>query len=1013
MNENNTAQSEEFVLRRLTEGVNLGGQEYPGTLWLAVLIPVVLLGIVYVIWMYSRDRRTIGWKWAAPLAMLRMLVYLILAVIFLLPAYQLWETTERTSRVLVLLDVSRSITDISDDLPDETAAAAGQPPKLTTRRDRLIDFLLDQKTDLMKRLAVKNPVFIYRFGSKLDDEPRLLAKGADNLSRAEWEAMFRFEVKRYLLDGLSEAGRELLAASEPFKQGQDNLAWADSYLAQPLAVTLPPGLSEEDTQRLKDNRDRLQKRVQLIADLLQGTDMPGSVSELLKREAGNMLAAVVVISDGRSTRGKATAAREVAEQAMLAKVPIYTIAVGVDRPPVSIRITDVQAPERITPDEKFVVRVEVDGEGLTDQQVPVTLELTRPSEPGQEPQKFALPPVLGTFKAEGSDLPHAQVEFTIDPDPTGPDQDKLVRLPETFTKEVKGRRELIEGEWKLTARVPRDKRERFYEPEHVSPPTTLVVKRKPVRVLLFAGGPTREFQFVRNLILRLQDKNAADAEMSILVQNRGRDGSDVQDVPPERRLSKFPYLLSTDEKERKLDPKSRYYNLAEYDVVVAFDPDWTELDEGQAKKLETWVKTQGGGIVFVGGSINSYQLAQLEVNSPAKVVLDLLPVVPGSYSTDKYFQKRKANTPYRLNFDRSKLADATFLKLDDDSPDPLGGWEEFFAAGPIKPGQPAKVVNGFYNYFPISRVKGGDVRVLASFGDEQSRTTTGDPVPYIVTLDLNRGRVIYLAAGEFWRLRQYSEAFYERFWTKLMRYAGSRSINATSRRGIVLMNSTFPAGKVRFQAQLFGGDGEYLPATDIPRASALFRLGETEKEERVIAKVRPNEKTRLWQGYFNGEMQITKPGDYQLEIEVPGSGEIVRKKFSVRASDPEIDYPQPDYQALYDLATEIASNELEDRLDKEVTEKLRANKNYPVSLDSKGVLRRRFFDLETADIIPAMIKDSRQVSRNRGGIRDEWDQGPSLGKDAEGRDMRIATALLLIVGLLSVEWLTRKLLRLA
>jgi len=55
-----------------------------------------------------------------------------------------------------------------------------------------------------------------------------------------------------------------------------------------------------------------------------------------------------------------------------------------------------------------------------------------------------------------------------------------------------------------------------------------------------------------------------------------------------------------------------------------------------------------------------------------------------------------------------------------------------------------------------------------------------------------------------------------------------------------------------------------------------------------------------------------------------------------------------------------------------------------------------------------MVTDSK-VQRSRGPIKDLWDAGFGLGDSSS----RMAFVLLLVVALLSIEWLTRKLLKLA
>ena len=48
--------------------------------------------------------------------------------------------------------------------------------------------------------------------------------------------------------------------------------------------------------------------------------------------------------------------------------------------------------------------------------------------------------------------------------------------------------------------------------------------------------------------------------------------------------------------------KEKPYNLNEYDLIVAFDPDWTEINQQQAEDLQLWVERQGGGLIYVRGS---------------------------------------------------------------------------------------------------------------------------------------------------------------------------------------------------------------------------------------------------------------------------------------------------------------------------------------------------------------------------------------------------------------------------
>ncbi|WP_410969145.1 hypothetical protein, partial [Salmonella sp. SAL04284] len=82
----------------------------------------------------------------------------------------------------------------------------------------------------------------------------------------------------------------------------------------------------------------------------------------------------------------------------------------------------------------------------------------------------------------------------------------------------------------------------------------------------------------------------------------------VQDVPPERFLTHFPNKLGDEANDRA---DTRYYNLSQYDLIIAFDPEWQRLQPDEMSLLEKWVNLQAGGLIFVAGPINTFELARL------------------------------------------------------------------------------------------------------------------------------------------------------------------------------------------------------------------------------------------------------------------------------------------------------------------------------------------------------------------------------------------------------------------
>ena len=923
-----TVQETEFVFRRLSEGLHFAGKDYSPYLWLVVLVPVAILGIVYVGWMYGRDGRSVGRGWAAFLAGLRILVYLILALVFLLPAWQTWERTEHRSKVVLLLDVSGSM-NAKDDLPTDTVPIE----KLLSRQDKVVRLLTDSQIAFLKKLQDKNPVTAYRFGSVVDEECQVFA------GEQEW------------LD-------------EEWKR------WLNPNPRQDI----PAELAEEE-------KNKLQKKVELEALLVNGTNLTDSVLAVLNRESNNMLQGIIVLSDGHSTQFSTQALEELRSRANRenAPVPVFAVAVGEERQPINIRITDLQAPDQARPDDKFPVRVEIDGEGLAGKEVAVLLDVTKPNGEHLTLKPNLKPGELPTFKP--GDPPHAQVEFEID-------------RPE------------IEGEWKLVAHVAKDKHESFAGKEHVTDAVAVNIVKKPLRVLLFAGAPTHDYQFARNLFVREMDRHRA--EVSIYLQLARPEI--VQDIPAERLLHHFPNILTGDDARESAE--DRYYNLSQYDLIIAFDPDWTQQTPEELSLLERWVGTHAGGLILIGGPVNTYQLARGINYEKMKPILDLYPVVLEDSRLQGLGLERPSTDPWRLNFPGAS-ADMEFLKLDEESKDPLAGWEEFFTGhtrgeSASEPG----LRRGFYNYYPVRTLK-PNAAVVATFTDPRARLSDGHEQPYLVTMPYGNGRVVYLGAGEVWRLRQYREVFFERFWTKLARFAGSGNLTRYTHYGVIVMGKTFTAHNfVRVEAQLFGRDLQPIGRNERPKVQLKPPNGVT-MPTTFEMQSKPTQGAE-YGGWFQGRFLVTAPGNYELSLQVPGTPEILTKKFSVKESHPEFDNTMPDFKQLRSLAGDASrvlarvNDSVKARLEPELE---RTNKMQQKETGDDKEPLRLYFDFKSAPLIPECMVTERKIQKSRGPVKDIWDGGMEIGQSEP--PWRISTVLLLIVSLLSLEWLSRKLLKLA
>src|SRR5438132_727123 len=152
-----------------------------------------------------------------------------------------------------------------------------------------------------------------------------------------------------------------------------------------------------------------------------------------------------------------------------------------------------------------------------------------------------------------------------------------------------------------------------------------------MNVLLFASAPTHEYQFLEPLMVR--EKDAGRADVSVYIQPApGQDlprSNVIQDVDAEHLLEQFPHLYQDTSLDQPGSGRSneKVYNLKNYDLIVAFDPDWTRVSSETLIHIQKWVE-DGGGLILVGGQINTLQLARPGgTRDILKPIREVLPVV--------------------------------------------------------------------------------------------------------------------------------------------------------------------------------------------------------------------------------------------------------------------------------------------------------------------------------------------------------------------------------------------------
>ena len=106
------------------------------------------------------------------------------------------------------------------------------------------------------------------------------------------------------------------------------------------------------------------------------------LQQLIHQERGPPLAGVVLLSDGGQNAGAGPEAA--VELAREAKIPVFTVGLGSDKKPPSVRVNDLAAPVRAYPGDRYTVTGYVQAQGLAGRVVTVQL-LSRDVDRGGRP----------------------------------------------------------------------------------------------------------------------------------------------------------------------------------------------------------------------------------------------------------------------------------------------------------------------------------------------------------------------------------------------------------------------------------------------------------------------------------------------------------------------------------------------------------------------------------------------------------------------------------------------------
>lgn len=524
----------------------------------------------------------------------------------------------------------------------------------------------------------------------------------------------------------------------------------------------------------------------------------------LEQHHGGPLAGVIVISDGEQNSG--VEPMSMADRAARLQAPLVTIGVGSTQPRRNLRVLELNAPARVYPDDKATIRALIQGEGFSGRSVDVELFARDAAVEGSAGDRIGRQSI--TFDNDRQTVP---VQFEIEPTELG----RLVL--------------------ELRIVAPTDDQ---YPGDNRREAEVEVVETR-TRIMLIASGATRDYRFLRNQLRR-------DRHMTVDVWLQSAQPGVSQDA--DRILDSFP---STKEE------------LYAYDCIVAFDPDWVQLDAQQVDLLESWVAEEAGGLIVVAGPIQTARWVQSPEHSKIR---SLYPVE---------FQRRLtllddglygSKTPWPIAFTREGKA-SDFLWLADTMEESRGVWSRF---------------PGVFGCYMVKGPKPG-ARVLARFSDPDASLSGELPV-YFAEQFYGGGRVFYMGSGELWRLRSLDTRYFEVLYTQLIRHVSEgRLLRGSSRGRLLVERDRYSVGdNVVVRAQLSTANREPLVAARVT-ARVVGPGGQGQNLLMTADADRP--------GNFVGQFTTGAAGSYRLELPVPDAldEQLVRR---IQVVVPNLEFEQ-------------------------------------------------------------------------------------------------------------------------
>lgn len=482
----------------------------------------------------------------------------------------------------------------------------------------------------------------------------------------------------------------------------------------------------------------------------------GAIEAALNRSAARPLAGIVVLSDGRATDqiSRATLRRLRAD-----RVPIFSVPLGSSEARTDFAVRGVEAPSSAFAADIVPVRARVERFGSLSAGARATLRLVD-EESGRTIDERTVRFEPGQSTPVGT---NASGELTLTARPgaaatgaTPPDR---------------------AGERRWSVRLISETPDLL--PENNRAEVAITTFDRPLRVLYLDGYPRWEYRYLKNVLSR--EKSVTFASTLLAAGRRYlQEGSESLEAIP-----------------------STPTEWARFDVIMLGDLRPDVFTQQQLALLRDRVSIGGAGLMWIAGE------GAVPTAWRSTALADLLPMTFGagdasvrSWDQEVYLRPTASSETLgvlRLQDDRpSSRGDAG---LPDASATSAGG---ALALLPFWPVELSDASNTWSRLRWVQRIDPASlkpaVEILAvvdpvGIGSASSpaggggTSAGGAPTPALMTMRFGAGRIVYVATDEIWRYRYgRGEAYPERFYLQLLRFLGRDSVGRAGRAAMLTVS---------------------------------------------------------------------------------------------------------------------------------------------------------------------------------------------------------------------------------